>query len=284
MRFFHSIAPYLLLACAGTAQAASWSFDEATISVNSRGAAFKEKLAASGPLGKVVPLGASDTVKITLRAREDGKAKRPHQAFLLLHDQDTRLETTFPLLVKDDGKGKVDFTQKDIPVQLLTSSKPLQATLLLASFGASKGFSNHVFNIEIKLDATTPSPRYDKPLRYEKLGEINHIFKADPKSGPKIVSLFFVFAVLASLPILLGMWAYLGANLSHLGKATAAAPISHTLFFSSVLAMESIFFFYYYSWNLFQTIPAAGVVGVVAFLSGSKALSEVQSRRVSNER
>jgi oligosaccharyltransferase complex subunit delta (ribophorin II) len=100
-------------------------------------------------------------------------------------------------------------TQKDIPVQLLTSSKPLQATLLLASFGASKGFSNHVFNIEIKLDATTPSPRYDKPLRYGKLGEINHIFKADPKSGPKIVSLFFVFAVLASLPILLGMVLFL---------------------------------------------------------------------------
>ena len=34
--------------------------------------------------------------------------------------------------------------------------------------------------------------------------EIHHIFRADPKSGPKIISLFFVLAVLATLPVLLG--------------------------------------------------------------------------------
>lgn len=79
-------------------------------------------------------------------------------------------------------------------------------------------------------------------------------------------------------------WAYLGANVSHLSKAIGAAPISHSLFFGSILSMEGIFFLYYSSWNLFQTLPAAGVVGLVAFLSGSKALSEVQSRRLAGER
>lgn len=79
-------------------------------------------------------------------------------------------------------------------------------------------------------------------------------------------------------------WAYLGANVSHLSKAIGAAPISHSLFFGSILSMEAIFFLYYSSWNLFQTLPAAGVVGLVAFLSGSKALSEVQSRRLAGER
>jgi oligosaccharyltransferase complex subunit delta (ribophorin II) len=48
--------------------------------------------------------------------------------------------------------------------------------------------------------------------------------------------------------------------------------------------MEGIFFLYYYSWNLIQTLPVAGVVGLVAFLSGSKALSEVQSRRLDGKR
>jgi len=50
------------------------------------------------------------------------------------------------------------------------------------------------------------------------------------------------------------------------------------------VAMEGIFFLYYRNWTLFQTLPAAGVVGLVAFLSGSKALSEVQSRRLAGER
>lgn len=61
------------------------------------------------PLAKDVSLGPADTLKIIITATENGAAKRPHQAFLLLRDQDTGLETTFPFSVKDSGKGKVDF-------------------------------------------------------------------------------------------------------------------------------------------------------------------------------
>jgi oligosaccharyltransferase complex subunit delta (ribophorin II) len=192
-------------------------------------------------------------------------------------------------------------SQKDLPVQLLSSTQPLRATLLLASFGTSQAFSNHVFNLEVKPDPNTPLPKYEKPLRYGKLEEIHHIFRADPKSGPKIISVFFVLAILATVPILFGavsldvpnkycsfadypQWAYLGANLDHLAKAAGAAPISHSVFFGSILAMEGIFYLYYYNWTLFQMLPAAGLVGLVAFLSGSKALSEVQSRRLAGER
>lgn len=95
-------------------------------------------------------------------------------------------------------------TQKDLPIQLLSSSKPLSASLVLASFGTSQGYSSPVFNLEVETDPNVPLPKYEKPLRYGKLAEIHHIFKADPKSGPKIISLFFVLAVLATVPILLG--------------------------------------------------------------------------------
>lgn len=61
------------------------------------------------PLAKAVSLGAEDTLKIVLTATEDRAAKRPHQAFLLVRDQDTGLEATFPFSVKESGKGKVDF-------------------------------------------------------------------------------------------------------------------------------------------------------------------------------
>ncbi|KAH8748822.1 Oligosaccharyltransferase subunit Ribophorin II-domain-containing protein [Hyaloscypha finlandica] len=288
MRFLRSLIPSLLLLGAGVAEAASsWNFDEAIISVTGKGntaGAFKDKLSDHAPLAKPVTLGSADSLKIILTATENGKAKRPHQAFLLLRDQDTGLEATFPFTVKDTGKGKVDFSQKDLPLQLLTSSQPLRATLLLASFGSSQAFSNHVFNLDVKPDPNAPLPKYEKPLRYGKLEDIHHIFRADPKSGPKIVSLFFVLAVLATVPVLLGAWAYLGANLNHLSKAVGAAPISHSLFFGSILAMEGIFYLYYYNWTLFEMLPAAGVVGLVGFLSGSKALSEVQSRRLAGER
>ncbi|KAH7379695.1 Oligosaccharyltransferase subunit Ribophorin II-domain-containing protein [Cadophora sp. MPI-SDFR-AT-0126] len=287
MRFLLSLLPSLLLLGAGVAEAASWGFDEAVISVTGKGgagSAFKDKLSDHVPLKKPVTLGAADALKIVLTATEGGKAKRPHQAFLLLRDQDTGLEAAYPFSVKENGKGKVDFTQKDLPIQLLTSTQTLEATLLIASFGTAQGFSSHVFDLEVKLDANVPLPKYETPLRYGQRQEIHHIFKADPKSGPKIISMFFVLAVLATVPVLFGAWAYLGANVSHLSKAIGAAPISHSLFFGSILSMEGIFFLYYCDWTLFQTLPAAGVVGLVAFLSGSKALSEVQSRRLAGER
>jgi oligosaccharyltransferase complex subunit delta (ribophorin II) len=141
-------------------------------------------------------------------------------------------------------------------------------------------------------------------MRYGKLEEIHHIFRADPQSPPKIITIFFTAAVLATVPILLGVvslielltsaisridtsfpqWLSLGANLNHLSTALSNAPISHSLFFGSIVGLEGIFFLYYTHWNLFQTLPAAAVVGSVAFLSGSRALTEVQERRLAGLR
>ena len=57
-----------------------------------------------------------------------------------------------------------------------------------------------------------------------------------------------------------------------------------SLFYGSILALEAIFFMYYTTWNLFQTLPAAVGVGAITFLSGSRALSEVQERRLAGLR
>jgi oligosaccharyltransferase complex subunit delta (ribophorin II) len=64
----------------------------------------------------------------------------------------------------------------------------------------------------------------------------------------------------------------------------STAPVSHALFFGSIAAMEGLYFLYYYSWTLFEVLPVAGVISLVAFVSGSKALSEVQARRMAGER
>lgn len=48
--------------------------------------------------------------------------------------------------------------------------------------------------------------------------------------------------------------------------------------------MEFVFFLYYTTWNLFQTLPVIAAVGAVAVFSGTKALGEVQGRRLAGER
>lgn len=125
----HSLLALWAASCA--CAASSWSFDDATVSVQGQkagvGGAFKEKyglgqttlhprpilishvrLAPNKPLPNPVLLGPSDTLKILLTAKEDRKAKQPHQAFLLIKDPATSLETSYALTVKDNGKGKAE--------------------------------------------------------------------------------------------------------------------------------------------------------------------------------
>jgi oligosaccharyltransferase complex subunit delta (ribophorin II) len=242
------------------------------------------RLNQNSPLSKPVSLGSTSTLKVVLTAKDNGNGKRPHQAFLVLQDQDTGLEAPFPLTVKESGKATVQISQKELPVQLRIATKPLKASVVLASFGTSQGFDAPVFEVKVEQDANAPAPAYEKPLRYGKQPEIHHIFRPDAKSPPKVVSLVFGLAVAATLPALLISWATLGGNLNHLSKAIGVAPLSHATFFGSIVAMEFVFFMYYTSWNLFQVLPVMGVVGAVAVLSGTKALGEVQSRRLAGER
>ncbi|KAK2752577.1 hypothetical protein FQN55_006690 [Onygenales sp. PD_40] len=267
--------------------ASNWGFDDATVSVQQKGAGvgagLKEKLSEKKPLSKALSLGASDTLKLILTTQEDRSAKRPHQAFLLFKDQDTGLDLSYPLSVKESGKAKVDLTQKDLPVQFLQSSKPIEASLVIGSFGTSKGYDSPLFQLDVTHDPGAPSPS-SEALRYGRLKEIHHIFKDDPKSPPIVISLLFVGAVLAALPLLGGLWLAMGVNVGHLPIALKSSPVSHLLFVGSIVGLEGIFFLYYTTWNLFQTLPAAAAVGAVAFVSGSRALSEVQERRLAGLR
>ncbi|KAI4219291.1 MAG: hypothetical protein LQ349_008399 [Xanthoria aureola] len=187
--------------------AASWGFNDATVSVHGKkagvGGGEKQKLVENKSLPDPILLGVSDTLKILLTTTEDKQGSRPHQAFLLLREPKSNLDTSFPLSVKDGGKGKLELSQKDLPVQFASRAQTLSASLVIASFGSSKPYRSHAFDLKIHLDPSAPPSSIDKPLRYGKLPEIHHIFKSDPKSPPKIITIVFAGAVVAALPTLL---------------------------------------------------------------------------------
>lgn len=155
---------------------------------------------------------------------------------------------------------------------------------MIGSFGSATPYDSKAFDVSVSRDQNVPVAIPEPPLRYGALPEIHHIFRADPRSPPMVISAFFTLAIIATLPVLLGAWLLLGANVAHLSKAMSSAPLSHGLFFGSILALEGVFFLYYTSWTLLQTLPVAGLVGLVTFVSGSRALSEVQERRLAGLR
>lgn len=239
-------------------------------------------LSKSKPLAKEVPLGPTDTLKLLLTTTTNSSPQRPHQAFLTLTDPTTGLSTSLPFQVRDTGKAKLELSAKSLPPNLNATS--LLATLVLGSFGPSTPYNAPLFTLAIASDPNAPPPTYAKPERYGRAEEIHHIFRPEPASPPKIISIVFLLAVVATVPVLLGAWGLLGANLGGLGAALKTAPLSHAAFYGSLVAMEAVFGMYYWRWNLFKVLPVAGVVAVVGFLAGSKALSEVQARRLRGER
>ncbi|KUI70545.1 Dolichyl-diphosphooligosaccharide--protein glycosyltransferase subunit 2 [Cytospora mali] len=287
MRF--SAIPSLLFLAAGAVQAASsWSFDDASVAISSKkgvGEAHKEKFGAKSPLETPVTLGAQDTLTVSFTAKDNGKAKRPHQAFVLLRDEDTGLEAPFPLNVKESGKGKVQITQKEIPAQFFLSSKPVHATVVIGSFGSAQGLIADAFDIEITQDPNKPAPAAPSPVRYGKKPQIHHIFREPTQYPYKVFSIIFVIIIAATLPILLVAWfGFLGANISALPKALGAAPLSHATFFGSILAIEGVYFLYHRGLSLGHILVPIAVFGTTTVLSGMKALGEVQRRRLAGER
>lgn len=99
-------------------------------------------------------------------------------------------------------------TQKDIPVQFLISSKPVHATVVIASFGSAQGLTAPVFNLEFTLDPNNPTPASPSPVRYGKKPEIHHIFRIADKSPNKAFSVIFMAAALAAVPAMFGTVSY----------------------------------------------------------------------------
>lgn len=133
MRISISRASSLLVAFQAVS-AATWGFKDGSISVSPKGAGVgavvKEKYIFHFPLPlrlaslmnpsslvegsvpkKDIELGSTDSLKIVLTTREGSTMKRAHQTYLLLSDS-TGLETSFPLQVKDSGKGKIELVRK----------------------------------------------------------------------------------------------------------------------------------------------------------------------------
>ena len=71
------------------------------------------RLAPSAPLSGAINLGAADTLKIILTTQEGKEPKRPHQAFLSIQNTENGLETSYPLSMKENGKGRVELVSNE---------------------------------------------------------------------------------------------------------------------------------------------------------------------------
>lgn len=79
-----------------------------------------DRFAEQKPTKKALVFGHTDSIKVSLTTTEASKAKRPHQAFLVLTEE-TGLEAPYPLTIKASGKGSVEIVCDCLPVDAAPS-------------------------------------------------------------------------------------------------------------------------------------------------------------------
>ena len=62
----------------------------------------------------VITLKAAESLRVTFKTTNGGKARKPHQAFLTLTNPDSGLEEAFAIAVQENGKGKLDLVSNCI--------------------------------------------------------------------------------------------------------------------------------------------------------------------------
>lgn len=71
---------------------------------------------ATKPIVESLTLAPRETLKLTFLLKEDSKAARPHQAFLLVSEEASGLETFYPLSIKgESGKARVELVRVILP-------------------------------------------------------------------------------------------------------------------------------------------------------------------------
>ena len=98
----------------------------------------------------------------------------------------------------------VSQTQKDLPIQFLSLSKPVDARVVLGGFGDSAAHDGSAFQLSIDRNPEEAVPTVETE-RYGKKAEIHHIFKDSASSPPIVITLAFVAMVGAAIPVLAGL-------------------------------------------------------------------------------
>lgn len=116
--------------------------------------------------------------------------------------------------------------------------------------------------------------------------EIHHVFREAEKMPPVAFSQLFTLITLAPWLILIAGWLQLGYTpnkvISELFSGSTLHTVYITSFLGSLVSLEYLFYLYWTKLNLFQTLTYLSGLTIITFLTGQRALSSIQAKRIAN--
>ncbi|KAF9262185.1 oligosaccharyl transferase delta subunit [Marasmius fiardii PR-910] len=238
-----------------------------------------EPLSVSQKLSSSLSLEQTDVLKLSFQVvdKESGNGVQPQQTFLRFYDANTTEEGIQPLRISTSGKVKFELNMAKPPSSLPpTFATPLQVTLLLGN-SQYKPLKINLFDLHVP--PSYPVAEHPDEALYRKRPDIQHTFRPEPKTPPKVMSAVFA-GLVGGLPwvLLIGLWSQLtNFRLTHL-----LSP--HVIPFTLTLgAFEVLLFQYWVGLKLGEVLLYGAVLGVVTLFTGKHALSNIAERRTSGK-
>jgi len=233
-----------------------------------------EQISLSGT-PPALQLGPKDTLRLSFQVVEDvGEMNgvQPHQTFLRFFDEASGEEGIQPLRVSSSGKVKYELNMARPPTSLppTTADSSLKVSLIIGSFVHSP-LKHHLFDLNVP--ASQPVVPHPEEHAFHPLPVIHHTFRPEQRLPPIFISALFSTLVASPWLVLLGLWTNIDPKVPHM-LSVNILPFTATL-----VALEGLMFWYWVDLKLGQVLLYGSALGVVAMLTGKKALVTIGEHR-----
>ncbi|QSL66473.1 hypothetical protein MERGE_000853 [Pneumocystis wakefieldiae] len=256
----------------------AWNIDSIKVEISSNlPGVSARKYVVSEESTQLWSLGSSDTLSLSFNVKKGSHLSQPHQSMLLVGHPEREVENVLVVPVEPNGKAHLKLNHKRIPLSLLFSDKPLLLTLVIGSFGDTTPLLYKLGELQI-IDISNEHEIPASPIRYGPLSEISHTFSPRKEDCSKVLSLVFSGAILVA-------FIKLFKKLKNTSFETSFFSIlrqnsfSCFLFFFLLLSIEFLFYLYWTSIRLLQTLVGILIMSPFLFVSGRRTLSEIQRKR-----
>ena len=247
---------------------------------NSDQATAAAKLAAvnhPSKLGKT--LEADHHQKVVLKFALQDKATKEkieaHQTFVRLSHVESGAEIIF--VAEHDSKNSVYKFDMDLGAKAKDfghRSGKYKLNLLVGDAVISNPVDWHVADVDLSFPATGESPSASDADTSKARPEIRHLFREPEKRPPAVVSNLFTALCIAPLLIMFVGWMIVGVNVS-----SFSFSLSSIGFHAGLLAIFTLYYYFWLQLNMFTTFKYLLGVGVVTFLCGNSMLVKIAEKR-----
>ncbi|KAI8976709.1 oligosaccharyl transferase delta subunit [Trametes punicea] len=245
-----------------------------TISASDASQLRSEPLSLGHKPSPPLSLGSSDVLKLTFQVvdQEDGKGVQPHQTFLRFYDEVSGEEGIQPVKVTTGGKAKFELNMARPPASLPpTTTDPLRVSLYIGSF-VHNPVEYELFDLIVP--PSQPPAQHPDEASFHVRPEIQHTFRPDPKSPPKLISAFFAALLAVPWVVLLGLWSHISPQVPYLFSPSILP------FIASLAAFEALLVWYWVALKLGQVLLYGAILAIPTALTGKRALAALGDRRL----